>query len=187
MAAVRTPSRSRSARGGLRVGPHPRDSTAQQLLPRSAPGEQRLPVWGTPLAPQGCTSQWKVCPHQAGALRGTSAPLEPSPRVILDVGGFQVSGSFFSSCVLCWGCAGSWLLHASLSLVAVPQVLTAVTSLAAELSLGHGGAQALLPCGLWDLPGPRIRPAPLASQSGFLTTALPGPPFMTVLHPQPPG
>lgn len=142
---------------------------------------------GPPCAPQGCTSQRKVCPHQAGALRGTSAPLEPSPRVILDVGGFQVSGSFFSSCVLFWGCAGSWLLHAGLSLVVVPQVLTAVTSLAAELSLSHGSAQALLPCGLWDLPGPRIRPAFLASQSGFLTTAPPGTPFMSVLHPQPPG
>ena len=36
------------------------------------------------------------------------------------------------------------------------------------------GAQAALPCGIWDLPGPGIKPMFLALAVRFLTTGPPG-------------
>lgn len=72
----------------------PEEHHSQQPLPRSVPGKQRLPVWGPPCAPQGCTSPWKVCPRQAGALRGTSAPLEPSPVSSWTLGDFRFQDLF---------------------------------------------------------------------------------------------
>ena len=38
------------------------------------------------------------------------------------------------------------------------------------------GTQVKLPCGMWDLPGPRIELVSLALQSRFLTTGPPGEP-----------
>ena len=37
-------------------------------------------------------------------------------------------------------------------------------------------AQAQLPLGMWDLPGPGMEPGSLALQGGFLTTGPPGKP-----------
>ena len=47
---------------------------------------------------------------------------------------------------------------------------------ALERRLSSCGAQALLLCGMWDLPGPGLEPVSLALAGGFLTTAPPGTP-----------
>ena len=47
---------------------------------------------------------------------------------------------------------------------------------APEHGLSSCGAQAQLPCGMWDFPGPGIKPVSLASQGGFLTIESPGKP-----------
>lgn len=77
VAAICTPSRSRSARGELQVGPCPRDSTAQQLLPRSALRKQTLPVRGR--GAEACVPQvappGRKCLHVMLELFG--APLRP--------------------------------------------------------------------------------------------------------------
>ena len=56
---------------------------------------------------------------------------------------------------------GAWALRVRTSVVAVH-------------GLSSCGARAQLLCGMWDLPGPEIKPLSPASTGRFLTTALPG-------------
>ena len=48
------------------------------------------------------------------------------------------------------------------------------TSVVAAQGLSSRGAQALLPRGMWDVPGPGITPVSPALVDGFLTTGPPG-------------
>ena len=79
-------------------------------------------------------------------------------------------------CWLDWLCV---VLH-GLSPVVLTGLLTVVASLVAEhWALGHvgfssRGAQAYLSNGMWDLPGPGIKPMFPALAGRFLTTILPG-------------
>ena len=43
-----------------------------------------------------------------------------------------------------------------------------------EHRLSHHGAWTWLPCSMWDLPGPGIKPMSCALAGGFLTTGTPG-------------
>ena len=56
------------------------------------------------------------------------------------------------------------------SLVVARGLLTAVTSLIAVHGLNSGGARAQLPRGMWNLPGPEIKPMSPALAGRFLTT-----------------
>ena len=59
--------------------------------------------------------------------------------------------------------------------------LTNCGSLALERRLSSCGTRALLLHGLWDLPGPGLKPASPALAGGFLTTAPPGKPRIAAL------
>ena len=52
--------------------------------------------------------------------------------------------------------------------------LSSCGSWALEYRLSSCGTQALLLCGMWDLPGPGLKPVSPALAGGFLTTAPPG-------------
>ena len=54
---------------------------------------------------------------------------------------------------------------------------------ALECRLSSCGAQALLLCGMWDLPGPGIEPVTPSLAGGFLTTAPPGKPLSFLILP----
>ena len=45
-----------------------------------------------------------------------------------------------------------------------------------EYKFSSCGTRALLPCGMWGLPGPGIKPVSSALGGGFFTTELPGKP-----------
>ena len=52
-------------------------------------------------------------------------------------------------------------------------------------ALGHRlscGAQAKLPCGMWDLPGTGIKPVSSALVGGFFTNEPPGKPWIFSLN-----
>ena len=51
-------------------------------------------------------------------------------------------------------------------------------SRALERRLSSCGARAQLLCGMWDLPGPELKPVSPALAGGFLTTAPPGKPLL---------
>ena len=57
---------------------------------------------------------------------------------------------------------------------------TSCGSQALERRLSSCGAQAQLLHGMWDLPGPGLKPVSLALAGGFLTTAPPGKPQNTI-------
>ena len=85
-----------------------------------------------------------------------------------------------------FGCAGSLLLLGFFSscgewgllLVAAPEPLLAVSSLALEHRLNSCGSWAWLLCSVWDLPRLRIEPVSLALAGGFFTTEWPGKPLI---------
>ncbi|KAJ8777134.1 hypothetical protein J1605_014517 [Eschrichtius robustus] len=52
---------------------------------------------------------------------------------------------------------------------------------APERRLNSCGAQAELLRGMWDLPGPGLEPVSPALAGGFLTTAPPGKPWISIL------
>ena len=56
-------------------------------------------------------------------------------------------------------------------------LLTVMASLVVELGLRSCGMWAQLPYGMWDLPGPGVKPVFPALQGGFLTTRPPGKPL----------
>ena len=56
-------------------------------------------------------------------------------------------------------------------------LLTVMASLVVELGLSSCGTWAQLPYGMWDLPGPGVKPVFPALQGGFLTTRPPGKPL----------
>ena len=74
--------------------------------------------------------------------------------------------------------AGSLVVRGLLIVVASPVHRLGVCGLR---SLWHRaqwcGTRAWLPCGMWNLPGPAIKPAFSALAGGFLTTGPPGSPF----------
>ena len=61
-------------------------------------------------------------------------------------------------------------------LVVVAHVLNSWSLWAPEHVLSSCDTQAQLPCGIWDSPGPGIKPVSLALQGGFLTIESPGKP-----------
>ena len=58
--------------------------------------------------------------------------------------------------------------------VVVARGLSSCVSRALERRLSSCGAQAYLLHGMWDLPGPGLKPVSPALAGGFLTTAPPG-------------
>ena len=77
--------------------------------------------------------------------------------------------------LICGGfpCCGARGLGAWASVI-VARGLRSCGSRALEHRLSSCGAQASLLRGMWDLPGPRIKPVSPALAGGFLTTAPPG-------------
>ena len=65
--------------------------------------------------------------------------------------------------------------------VVVALGLSSCGSWALELRLSSCGARALLLCGMWDLPGPGLKPVSPALAGGFLTTAPPGKSLLVIL------
>ena len=61
--------------------------------------------------------------------------------------------------------------------VVVAHRLSSCCSGALEHRLSSCGAQPYLLCGMWDLPGPGLKPVSPALAGGFLTTAPPGKPW----------
>ena len=107
--------------------------------PEVSPGEAEAPCagWGVVVG--------LVFPRRHHPIESSPGHLcslrAPPPVSSWTSGGFQVSWSFFlNSCVLFGGCAGSSLLHASLSLVAELQLLIAVTSLVAAHGLSSSAS-----------------------------------------------
>ena len=77
-----------------------------------------------------------------------------------------------------WGgfsCCGARAPGVQASVVVV-RGLSSRGSRALKRRLSSCGARALLLCGMWDLPGPGLKPVSPALAGGFLTTALPGKP-----------
>ena len=70
-------------------------------------------------------------------------------------------------------CCTAWALGAWASVV-VAHGLSSCGSQALERRFSSCGARAYLLCGMWDLLGPGLEPAPPALAGGFLTTAPPG-------------
>ena len=72
----------------------------------------------------------------------------------------------------------AWFLIVVASLVAEHRLqacgLSSCGSRALERRLSSCGAQVQLPCGMWDLPRPGLKPVSPALAGGFLTTAPPG-------------
>ena len=62
--------------------------------------------------------------------------------------------------------------------VVVARGFSSCGSQALEHKLSSCGARASLLRGMWDLPGPGLKPVPPALAGGFLTTAPPGSPDM---------
>ena len=60
------------------------------------------------------------------------------------------------------------------ALLAVERRLQYCSSQALEGGLGSCGARTQLPCGIWDLPEPGIKPMSPKAAGGFLTTRSPG-------------
>ena len=59
--------------------------------------------------------------------------------------------------------------------------LSSCSALALELEFSSGGTGALLLHGMWNLPGPGIKPLSLALAGGFLSAASPGKSFTLIL------
>ena len=99
--------------------------------------------------------------------------------LFLAVLGPRCCAQAFSSCgeraSHCCGfsCCGAWALGAQASVV-VSCRLSSCGSWAPEHRLSSCGAQAQLLHGIWDLPGPGLKPVSPALAGGFLTTAPPG-------------
>ena len=74
-----------------------------------------------------------------------------------------------------FSCCRAWALGVQPSVV-VAHRLSNCGSWALECRLSSCGAWAQLLCGMWDLPGPGIKPVSPALAGGFLTTAPPGKP-----------
>ena len=74
-----------------------------------------------------------------------------------------------------FSCCGARALGTRASVV-VAHGLSSCGSQALERRLSSCGARALLLCGMWDLPGPGLKPVSPALAGGFLTTAPPGKP-----------
>ena len=72
-----------------------------------------------------------------------------------------------------FSCCGAWALGAQASVVAACG-LSSCGSRALEHRRSSCGTQAQLLCGLWDLPGPGLKPVSPALAGGFLTTEPPG-------------
>ena len=70
-----------------------------------------------------------------------------------------------------------WVFIVACGLSLVHVLLIVMASLVVELGLSSCGTWAQLPYGMWDLPGPGVKPVFLALQGGFLTTRPPGKPL----------
>ena len=66
--------------------------------------------------------------------------------------------------------------------VVVTRGLSSCSSRALELGLGSCVARAKLPLGMWDLPGPGIKPVSAALAGGFLTAGPPGKSYFVLLN-----
>ena len=77
-------------------------------------------------------------------------------------------------------CCGARALGARTSVV-VAHGLNSCGLRALERRLSSCGAQAYLPHGMWDLPGPGLEPVSPALAGGFLATAPPGKPSCLIL------
>ena len=80
---------------------------------------------------------------------------------------------------LCWDFVASGglslvVVSRDCSLVVVQGILVAVASPVVEHGLSSCAAWIYLPCGMWDLPRLRIKPASLALAGRFLSTVLSG-------------
>ena len=71
-----------------------------------------------------------------------------------------------------FSCCRAWAVD-TWALVVAARRLSSCGSWALEHRLSSCGTRAQLLCGMWDLPGPGIKPMCLALAGGFLTTALP--------------
>ena len=97
---------------------------------------------------------------------------------------FSVFYTFTVHLSLFFGCAVSLLQHAGFLVVArgllivvaspAAQALGVRASVVVAQGLSSCGAWAWLPCGMWNLPGPEIKPVFSALAGGFLTTGPPG-------------
>ena len=74
-----------------------------------------------------------------------------------------------------FSCCGARALGAQAS-VAVARGLSSCGSRALERRISSCDARASLLCGMWDLPGPGLKPVSLALAGRFSTTAPPGKP-----------
>ena len=81
-----------------------------------------------------------------------------------------------------FSCCGAWALGARASVV-VAHGLSSCGSRALERRLSSCGAWAQLLHGMWDLPGPGLKPVSPALAGGFLTTAPPGKPCISLFFP----
>ena len=79
-----------------------------------------------------------------------------------------------------FSCCGAQALSVQAS-VFVVCALSSCGLQALEHRLNSCGARAWLLRGMWDLPGPGIKPASHALAGGFLTTAPPGKPTLTIV------
>ena len=82
-------------------------------------------------------------------------------------------------------CAGFslWWLLLLQSTDSRPAGFSSCGSQALEHRCSSCGARAYLLCGMWDLPGPGLKPVSPALAGGFLTTAPPGKPVLLSLIP----